>query len=124
MLWREKCILAGDIKLVVVNVVQEHIDTAKVVCGKVNLLTIETLTHIVPSEYLCRFQEQRTRTASRVIDLIDFALAESCQAGEEFAYLLWCVILTTALTSIARIHTHKVFVGITESINSIVLIVA
>ena len=82
MLWREKCILAGDIELIVVNVVQEHVDTAEVVGGKVNLLTIETLTHIVLAEYLCRLQEQRPRTASRVIDLIDFALAKSCQTGE------------------------------------------
>ena len=73
-LWREKCILAGDIELVVVYVVQEHIDTAEVIGGKVNLLTIETLTNIVLAEYLCRFQEQRTRTASRVIYLIDFGL--------------------------------------------------
>ena len=124
MLWREKCILAGDIKLVVVNVVQEHIDTAEVVGGKVNLLTIETLTHIVLAEYLCRFEQQRTRTASRVIDLIDFGLSESCQTGEELAHLLWGVILAAALACIARIHTHQVFVGITESIYRIVLVVA
>ena len=103
---------------------QEHIDTAEVVGGKVNLLTIETLTNIVLAEYLCRFEQQRTRTASRVIHLIDFGLAKSCQTGEEFAHLLWRVILATALTCVARIHTHQVFVGITESINSIVLVVA
>ena len=60
MLWREKCILAGDIELVVINVVEEHIYTAEVVSGKVDFLTIEALTHIVLAEYLCRFEQERT----------------------------------------------------------------
>ena len=124
MLWREKCILAGDIELIVVNVVEEHIYTAEVVSSEVDFLTIEALTNIVLAEYLCRFEQQRTRTASRVIYLIDFGLAESRQTGKEFAHFLWSVLLSAALTSVARIHTHQIFVCITKSINRIVLIVA
>ena len=38
MNWISECIAMADIKLVVVYIMQEHVNPAKVVCGKVDLL--------------------------------------------------------------------------------------
>jgi len=41
-----KRVAVGNIKLFVINIVQEHVDTAKVVGGNVDFLTIKTLPNI------------------------------------------------------------------------------
>ena len=58
MLWRKECILTCYVKLVIVNIVKEHVDPAQVVCSKVDLLPEEPLSYIVFAKYLCSFQEQ------------------------------------------------------------------
>ena len=58
MLWRKKCVFTGYVKLVIVNVVKEHIDPAQVICGEVDFLSEEALADIVLSQYLCGFQQQ------------------------------------------------------------------
>lgn len=48
----------GNVKLVKINVMQEHIDTAEVVCSQVNFLTVKSLTDILFTKDFCRFQKQ------------------------------------------------------------------
>ena len=63
MLWLGQRILMSYIKFIVINIVQEHIDTAKVVGGNVDFLPEEALTNSVFSKYFRSFQQQRTATA-------------------------------------------------------------
>ena len=83
MLRVHKCIFVSDIKLIVVDIVQEHIDAAKVVGGEVNFLTIKTLTNILFAENLCSFQKKRTGTTSRVVDFVNFCLANNRNSGQQ-----------------------------------------
>ena len=50
-------VAVGNIKMVVVNVMQEHIDTAEVVGGEVDLLPIKTDAHIFFAENLGKFKQ-------------------------------------------------------------------
>ena len=62
---------------------QKHIDATKVVRGDVNFLTVETLTYIFLSQNLGKFEQQRTRAASRIIDLTNFGLAHDGQTSQK-----------------------------------------
>lgn len=82
MLRRQQGIFMGNVKLVKVNVMQEHIDTAKVICSQVDFLTVKALTDILFAEDFRCFQKQRTRTASRVIYLVDLHFSSNCHSGQ------------------------------------------
>jgi hypothetical protein len=47
VLWIGKCITVGNIKVIVVDVVQKHIDTAEVVSSRVYFLPKEPLPHVI-----------------------------------------------------------------------------
>ena len=59
MIRLEQRIAVAYIKVRVVDVVQEHIDTAQVVGGDILLLTEETFLDIVFAQNLGEFQQQR-----------------------------------------------------------------
>ena len=82
MLRMQQSIPVGNIKLIIANIMQEHIDTAKVVRGQVEFLAKETLTDIPFTEDFCRFQKQRTRTAGGIIDLIDLCFPDNRNASQ------------------------------------------
>ena len=46
-----------NIELFVVDIVQEHVDAAKIVGGNIDLLPIESLTHILLAEHFGEFQQ-------------------------------------------------------------------
>ena len=123
VLRRSERIVALDIKLIKTYIVQEHIDTAEVVGGEVDLLTIETITHILFAEDLGELQQQRTRTAGRVIDFVHLFFAHEGQAAKQIADLLRCEELTTRLACAAGVHGHKKLISITKSVNAVVLVV-
>ena len=77
MLWISESIAVSDIKIVVVDVVQKHIDAAEVESSEVDFLSIETLPDVFFAQYFGKFQKQRTRTASWIVNLIYFFLANS-----------------------------------------------
>ena len=85
MLRRQQGIFMGNVKLIKINVMQEHIDTAEVVCSQVNFLTVKSLTDILFAKNFRRFQKQRTRTASRVYVLTDFDTIEKAFSGAKAA---------------------------------------
>ncbi len=60
MFWLYKRISVSNIKLLVVYVMEEHIDTTEIVGCDVDFLTEKSLTYILFSENLCEFEEQRT----------------------------------------------------------------
>ena len=57
MLRRGQCILAGDIKLIEFNIMQEHVDPAEVVSRDIDLLAEESVTDLVPAKDLFSFQK-------------------------------------------------------------------
>lgn len=63
-----------DVELVLIDIVQEHVHSCQVVCGTVYFLTEEAFIDSVRFQILLRLKQQRTRTASRVVNLVDGAL--------------------------------------------------
>ena len=61
MLGTDKRIFTGYVELIVVDVMQMHVDSTEVICGDVDLLAKETLSDIVFPQYLCCLQKQRIR---------------------------------------------------------------
>ena len=118
----QKCVLAGNVKLIKADIVQEHIDTAQVVSSDIDFLTVETLANSILTENTLCFQKQRTRTAGRVINLINLGLADCTNSGEQFGHIGRCEKFAARLTSIGCIHSHKVLVSIAKGINGIVLV--
>ena len=54
MLGRNQGVLTGNIELVKADVMQEHIDAAKVVCGDIDFLTIKAIAHrVMPKDFFC-----------------------------------------------------------------------
>ena len=106
MLGRNQCILVGDVELIKINIVQEHIDTAQVVGRQVDFLAEEALTDVFFAQNLSRLQQQRARAAGRVIDLVDLGFAHDSKAGQQFRDLLRCKELAAALASVGGVHTH------------------
>ena len=72
----------GDIKLLIVDVVEEHVDPAKVVVGKINLLSEESLSDLLLVEYLGKLEEKRPGTARRIIDLVHLVLSDGGDLGQ------------------------------------------
>ena len=112
MLRIQQRIFMGNVKLVKVNVMQEHIDTAKVVCSQIDFLTIEALTDILFAKNFRRFQKQRTRTTSRVIHLVDLCFSGNRNSGQQFRHFLRCKELTAAFSGIVS----RRFVSVTTKI--------
>lgn len=53
----------SDVELIGADVVQEHIDTAEVVCRNVDLLPEKSLTDMFFAQDFGGFQKKRARTA-------------------------------------------------------------
>jgi hypothetical protein len=51
----------ADVELVIINIVQEHIDTAEVVSGDVDLLAEKAQPHVLLAEYLGKLQAAGSR---------------------------------------------------------------
>ena len=77
-----QCVLAGDVKLIKANIMQKHIDTAKVVSRDIDLLSIKAISDGIFTKNLFCFQKQRTRTTRRVIDLVDLGFANRAKSGK------------------------------------------
>src|SRR5699024_2760499 len=110
-----------DIEFVVINVMQKHIHTSKIVGGVVNLLSEETLFNNMCIKLFFGLQQQRTRTASRIVDFIDCALSVQRQSCNQLGYILWRKKFTARLTCIGSIIGNQKLVSITEEINLIIL---
>ena len=112
----------GDIELIKINIVQEHIDTAQVVGRQVDFLTEEALPDILFAQNFRRLQQQGAGAAGRVIDLVDLGLAHDSKAGQQFRDLLRSEELAAALASVGGVHTHQVLIRIAKRINRVFLV--
>ena len=117
MLWIGQCIFASNVKFIKFNIVEKHIDAAQVVRCDVDFLSKETIAHGIPSQHLFCLQQQRTRAAGRVIDLVDFLFAYRTQPGQQLRNIGRRKELATGLARIAGVHGHQVFIGIAKGIN-------
>ena len=113
-------VTVGNVEMVVVHIVQEHVDAAQVVRGQVLLLAEKPLPDFILAQHLDRLQQQGTRTARRVVDLVHFALAVGGDAGQQLADLLRCEELATGLAGVRRVHGHQILIRVTERINCVV----
>ena len=73
----------SNVELVKVNVVQKHVDAAKVVGGEVDFLPVEPLAHVVLAEDFCRLEQERARAARWVVHLVDSGFAGHGNAREQ-----------------------------------------
>ena len=87
MLRRSQCVLAGNIKLIEFNIMQEHVDPAEVISRDIDLLAEESITDLIAAKDLFRFQKERAGAAGRIIDLIDLSLTDRSQPGQQFGYI-------------------------------------
>ena len=71
MLRIQQRIFTGNIELVKTDIVQKHIDSAKVVGGDIDFLPKVALPDSIFAQNALRFQQQRAGAASRVIHLVD-----------------------------------------------------
>ena len=120
MLRIDQRVAVGNVEMVIIHIVQEHVDAAQVVCGQILLLAEEALSDLILAQHFDGLQQQGSRTACRVIDLVHFALAVGGDAGQQLADLLRCEELATGLAGIRRVHGHQILIRVTERINCVV----
>jgi len=61
--------------------VQKHVNTAKVVIGKIDFLSKETLTHFVITKNFSELEQQQTTTANRSMFLLILIQNEKVLSG-------------------------------------------
>lgn len=112
----EQRIAVAYIKVRVIDIVQEHIDATQVVRGDILLLTEEPFLDIVFAQNLGEFQQQRPRTACRVVDLIDIFAAVGDYARQQLRHLLRGEEFAATLAGVGGVHRHQVLVGVAEDV--------
>ena len=73
----------GNVKFVIANIMEKHIDTAEVVCSNIDFLPEEALPYIFPADEFPRLQKKGAGTTGGVIDFIDFLLVTDGNAGQK-----------------------------------------
>lgn len=117
-------ILTGNIELIKPDIVQEHVDTAQVIGRNVNFLSIKAVAHRAMPQHLYCFEQQRTGTTSRVVNLVDPGLSHCPQTGQQLRYIRRSEELSARLSGIAGVHGHEIFIGITKGIDVVIFHVA
>lgn len=116
--WFQQGITKGNVELLVVHVVQEHVDACEVVGGQVDLLAVEP-THVFLAENLRKLQKQRAGTGGRIVDLVYALLSPGGDVRQELGDFLRRLVLTAGLACAGGIHLHEVFVGVSEKIDRV-----
>lgn len=88
-------IFVRNIKKVVVDVVQKHIDAAEVVGCQFDLLPIKTAPHILLAQNLGKFKQQRAGAISRIIHFVDLCFTHGSYLCLKFTHLLRGVVFST-----------------------------
>ena len=106
------------------HAVQNHVHTAQVVSGQVNLLTHKTQAVRVLTQLTLKLQQQRARTTRRVIHGTNLLGVKAIHSNlrQQLRNLLRSVVLAAALTRISRVHAHQVLVSVTESVILAILV--
>ena len=117
MLGIEERIPQLDIKVVVIDPVEEHIHTRQIVGRRIYFLPIKSPLYLPCLKEAASLQEKRTRATSGVIDLIYLRLPMDCKSCDELGDLWRGKELPTRLTRIGGIVRDQVLVGIAEEVN-------
>ena len=110
-----KRVPVGDVEVLEVDVVQEHIDPAQVVGGQVDLLAEEP-ADVVPADKIRELQQQRARAAGRIVDPVEPAPAVGGDPRQDLADLLRGEELA-ALARRGGVHRHEELVGVPEGVD-------
>ena len=113
----------GDVELLVVDVVQEHVDPAQVVGREVDLLAEEPEPDIAVAEHPRELQEQRPRAAGRVVDLVHPGLAHDRDPSKQLRHLLWGEELAARLAGARGVHRHEELVRVAERVDRVACVV-
>ena len=100
MLGRDERVAQLNIKIVVVDIVEEHVDAAEVVGRRVDFLAVVFQRRVFLADGLREFQQQRPGTAGRVVDAAYLVAVGSRQSGQDLADLLWREEFTTRLAGV------------------------
>src|SRR5690606_5670008 len=92
-----------DVEFVVIDVVQKHVHTRKVIGGVVDLLPEETFLNHMRIKMLFSLQQQGTRTTGRVIDFIDLGLLVHGYLRNQLGYMLRCKKFAAGFAGIGSI---------------------
>ena len=114
-------VLTGNVKLIKANIMQEHIDTAKVISRDIDFLPIKAVSDGISAQNLFGFQKQRSRAAGGIVHLIDFSLAHCTQTGQQLGNIGGCKELAAGLACPGCVHGHQILIGIAKGINIVIL---
>jgi len=116
-----KGIAVGDIKLLIVDIVQKHVDAAEVVGAQVDFLPKEAHADLFLAQDLGELQKQRSRAATGVIDLVYLLFIHHGDFRQKFRDFLRREKLSSGLPGAACVHGHQKLIGIAEGINGVIL---
>ena len=95
------------------DAMKEHVHTSQVVGRRIFLLSED----LVCMTDACSTKQQRTTTASRVINIAQTSVTNGHNLCQDTAHFLRCVELTSFLASTSGKLANHILVGITENIN-------
>ena len=116
MLRFQQRVFQTDVEIVVVHVMQEHIDATEVIGGGIDFLSEVFQVWILLANSLGKLQQQRAGAAGRVVDLLDIGIIPRSQLRQQLRDLLGCEELTTTLTRLRRIHLHQELVSVAKGV--------
>ena len=117
-------ILAGNIEFIKSDIMQKHIDAAEVIGRDVDLLPVKAIADGVLAKHLFGFQQQRTRPACRVIDLVDLGFPDRAKPRQKLGNIGRREKFAARLARIGGVHGHQIFISIAECVNVVILHVA
>lgn len=120
VLRREEGVAQRKVELIVVHIVQEEVHPRQVERGVVDLLPHETALDHVLVKLPLGLQQQRTRTASGVVDLVHLRLSRERKPRQQPRDVLGREKLTARLTGIGGIVGDEKLVGIAEEVDFVV----
>ena len=120
VLRREEGVAQREVELVVVHIVQEEVHARQVERGVVDLLPHETALDHVFVKLPLGLQQQRTRTAGRVVDLVHLRLSRQGEARDELRHGLRGEKLAARLAGVRRIVRNQKLVGVAEEVDLVV----
>ena len=85
MLWADERILTHNAELIKINIMQKHIDAAKVISSQVNFLPKKSSLNIFFAQNLFYLQQQRARATGGVYVHTDFDTKEKALSGAKAA---------------------------------------
>ena len=109
-------ILPHDVEFIKLDVMQEHIDAAEVVGGQVDLLPEKPPLDVILAQHLFHLQQQRAGAAGGVIDLVNPCFPDGAEPSQQLRNIRWSKILAAFLACVGGVHTHQVFVSVTEQV--------